>query len=223
MVDAIGAAVNLSTREEPAEGIGFRSRLEGAYAGTLNGATDLSWGAGPLNGDLGIAALHTRGITSAASCSAPPRRMPASTISPPSWPYRSGLVAGRSSTCVAISWTPIPRSTDSFFGAPADSSDTSHFRHWIGYAGLNVNTGRRKPSLRDVARDRRDYRFMPGTPPGFGYRGTRWRADEGAPYLGSTARLVLGLSHDAPDYRFFGFDRTRRTAPTSTAPSAWRS
>jgi len=54
--------------------------------------------------------------------------------------------------------------------------------------------------------NRRDYRFMPGTPPDFGYRGTRWRADyEGALTLSPAARLVLGLSHDAPDYRFFGF------------------
>lgn len=204
--DAIGGVVNLSTRDGSADdGVGFRGRLEGGSAGTLNGAANLNWGGGPLSGEFGLAALHTKGISSAAA------RFGAT--------ERDGLDNLTAHARIEYALLPDIRldlrgylvdadlAYDSFFGAPADSSDTSHFRQLTGYAGLNVTTGPLDSRLSvTLLGNRRDYRFMPGTPPDFGYRGTRWRADyEGALILGPAARLVLGLSHDAPDYRFFGF------------------
>lgn len=203
--DAIGGVVNLSTRDEPTDGIGFRGRLEGGYAGTLNGTADLSWGTGSLNGDLGIAALHTKGITSAASRFGATERDGLDNIT------AHGRIEAALSQDVKLDlrgyFVDADLAYDSFFGTPADSDDTSHFRQLTGYAGLNVTTGPLESRLSvTLLGNRRDYRFMPGTPPDFGYRGTRWRADyEGALALSPAARLVLGLSHDAPDYRFFGF------------------
>ncbi|MBO9580991.1 MAG: TonB-dependent receptor [Sphingobium sp.] len=203
--DAIGGVVNLSTRDEPTDGAGFRGRLEGGYAGTLNGAADLAWGAGSLYGDLGIAALHTRGISSAASRFGATERDGLDNIT------AHGRIEATLSPDVTLDlrgyFVDADLAYDSFFGTPADSNDTSHFRQLTGYAGLHVGTGPLESRLSLTwLGNRRDYRSMPGTPPDFGYRGTRWRADyEGALTFGPAARLVLGLSHDAPDYRFFGF------------------
>lgn len=216
--DAIGGVVNLSTREDVVEGIGLRSRLEGGFAGTLNGAADLSWAVGPLNGQLGLAALHTKGITSAASRFGATERDGLDNIT------AHGRIEAALSPDIKLDLrgyaVDADLAYDSFFGAPADSSDTSHFRQLTGYAGLNVTTGRLESRLSlTLLGNRRDYRFTPGTPPDFGYRGTRWRADyEGALTVGPAARLVLGLSHDAPDYRFFGFgsDETHK-ADTDSA------
>ncbi len=211
--DAIGGVVNLSTRDEGApEGFSLRARGEGGYAGTASGAADAGWRNGAVRIDGGIAALRTDGISSAAS------RFGAT--------EKDGLenvtgnirVEAALSDAVALDLRGYAVDArlgyDSFFGTPADSSDESHFTQLTGYAGLTVRSFGGALESRvavTLLGNRRDYRFMPGTPPDFGYRGNRWRADyEGALTLDPAVRLVLGLSHDAPDYRFFGFGSDER-------------
>lgn len=204
--DAIGGVVNLSTRDENApEGLGLRARGEGGHAGTVSGAADLGWRRGELRVDAGIAALTTDGITSAAERFGATERDGLTNI--------TGHVRVEAPLSDAVTLdlrgyaVDASLAYDSFFGAPADSPDESDFRQLTGYAGLNVRTGMLESRVSLTLLDnRRDYRFMPDTPPDFGYEGTRWRADyEGALEVDPALRLVFGYAHDAPDYRFFGF------------------
>jgi vitamin B12 transporter len=219
--DAIGGVINLTTGERDApDGFALRLSGEGGHAGTARGTADLGWRASGLRVDAGLAGLHSDGISSAAT------RFGAS--------ERDGVdnltahlrVEAALSDVVTLDLrgygVDARLDYDSFFGAPADSADTSHFRQVTGYAGLNARSlgGRLESRLAlSWLANRRDYRFAPGTPVDFGYRGERWRLDyDGRLALGPSARLLFGLAHDAPDYRFFGFGSDERhSARTDSA------
>jgi len=206
--DAIGGVIDLSTRDEgAADGLALRVSGEGGYAGTAQGVANLGWRAGASRADFGITALRTDGISSAAP------RFGAT--------ERDGL---RNITMNARVETPVTDGVaidlrtyfvdarldyDSFFGTPADSPDTSQFRQVTSYAGLNVSSfgGALVSRLSfTYLTNRRDYRSMPDAAPDFGYRGTGWRLDyQGKLGLAAHADLIFGLTHDAPEYRFFGF------------------
>jgi vitamin B12 transporter len=206
--EAIGGVIDLTTRDPDApEGLSMRGSAEGGYAGTAQGVADIGWRAGALRADAGIVGLRTDGISSADT------RFGAS--------ERDGL---ENWTAHARVEAPIGDGAsidlrgygvdstldyDSFFGSPADSADQSHFRQFTGYAGLNARSlgGRLTSRLAfTYLANRRDYRFVPGTAPDFGYRGGTWRIDyQGKLALAAPADLLVGYTHDAPDYRFFGF------------------
>ena len=211
--EAIGGVIDISTRDPDArEGLSLRASGEGGYAGTAQGVADLGWRDGDLRIDAGLAALRTDGISSA------DRRFGASEVDAlENWtaharieaPITDGLSIDLRGYAVEARLD-----YDSFFGAPADSADTSLFRQATGYAGLNASSfgGRLTSRLAlTLLANRRDYRFMPGTPADFGYRGTNWRLDyQGKLALAVPADLLFGYSHDAPDYRFFGFGSDER-------------
>ncbi|MBO9574853.1 MAG: TonB-dependent receptor [Sphingobium sp.] len=211
--DAMGGVVNLSTREEGApDGLALRANAEGGYAGTASGAVDLGWRKGDLRIDGGIAGFRTDGISSADIRFGVNERDTLTNITGHvriEMPVSDAVVLDLRTYAVDAHLA-----YDSFFGPPADSSDESDFKQVTGYAGLTAKAfdGRLESRLSvTLLGNRRDYRFMPGTPPDFGYRGNRWRAEyEGALTVNSATRLVLGLSHDAPDYRFFGFGSDER-------------
>jgi len=206
--DAIGGVIDISTRDPDApDGVSLRAAAEGGYADTYSGTADIGWRSGDLRADAGIAALRTDGISSA------DRRLGAT--------ERDGL---DNVTAHARIEAPLGAGVsldlrgyfvnadldyDSFFGAPADSTDRSHFRQFTGYAGLNATSfgGALASRLAFTWLDnRRDYRFAPDAPVDFGYRGETWRIDyQGRLALDPAASLIFGYTHDAPAYRFFGF------------------
>lgn len=211
--EAIGGVIDISTRDAAApEGLSLRAMAEGGHAETGQAAVGIGWRADDTRFDAGLAALRTDGISSAAA------RFGAT--------EPDGL---RNLTAHARFETPIGGGIsldlrgyaidaeldyDSFFGTPADSADTSHFRQFTGYAGLSAVSleGRltQRLGLTYLA-NRRDYRFVPGTAPDFGYRGSGWRLDYQTRFDASpAASLLLGYSHDAPAYRFFGFGSDER-------------
>lgn len=211
--DAIGGVINLSTRDPDApEGLSLRASAEGGYADTLSGTADAGWRQGDLRIDAGLGALRTDGISSADRSFGATERDGLRNL--------TGHVRIEAPLSDAVTLdlrgygVDAKLDYDSFFGAPADSTDTSHFRQGTLYAGLRaISLGGALESRASLTwlGNARDYRFMPGTPPDFGYRGRDWRGDyEGVVRLTSAARLVLGYAHDAPDYRFFGFGSDER-------------
>lgn len=211
--DAIGGVINLSTHDPDApDGLNARASAQGGYVGTLDGSADLGWRSGARRVDVGISALHTNGISSA-------DRALGATES-------DGLrnFTGHASVTMPLGdgvsldlrgyAIDAKLATDSFFGVPADSADTSHFRQLIGYAGLNALSfsGRLKSVLAFTwLGNRRDYRPDPDADPQYGYRGWNWRLQyRGLFRLTPAARLVFGYDHDAPRYRYYGFGSDER-------------
>ena len=101
---------------------------------------------------------------------------------------------------------------DSFFGAPTDSPDVSKSKQYVGYAGVNA-------ALFDGAfknrvavtyfKHSRDYYFVPGTSPDFGYDGDNVRFEyQGVIQAVEGAKLIIGYEHEKPEYKFFGFGST---------------
>lgn len=206
--EAIGGVIDLSTRDADApDGFSLRASAEGGYADTAQGVADLGWRDGDLRVDAGIVGLRTDGISSA------DRRFGATEA--------DGLenISGHARIDVPLAegisidlrgYVVDSRlDYDSFFGAPSDSQDVSHFRQYTGYAGLKASSFGGLLTSRlsfTYLANRRDYRFMPGVPVDFGYRGTGWRIDyQGKLAVHKSADLLFGYSHDAPEYRFFGF------------------
>ena len=210
---AIGGVINLTTRDPDArEGLSMRASAEGGYAGTAQGAADIGWRSGELRADAGIVGLRTDGISSAASRFGTTERDALE-----NWTAHARIEAPITDG-VSIDLRGYGVSStldyDSFFGSPADSTDESRFKQFTGYAGLNAASfgGLLQSRLAfTYLANRRDYRFVPGTTPDFGYRGGNWRIDyQGKVALGAPADLLIGYTHDAPDYRFFGFGSDER-------------
>jgi len=206
--DAIGGVINLTTRDPDApEGLSLRASAEGGSAGTASGTADIGWRAGELRADAGITALHTDGISSADRSFGATERDGLDNVTAHARveaPLAPGLSVDLRGYFVDASLD-----YDSFFGGPADSADTSHFRQFTGYAGLNATSfgGALQSRLAFTWLDnRRDYRSAPDTPVDFGYRGETWRIDyQGTLEIMPAATLIFGYTHDAPSYRFFGF------------------
>jgi vitamin B12 transporter len=206
--EAIGGVIAISTREEdPREGVSLDLLAEGGFANTARGSVDVGWNTNSIRIDAGLAALRTDGI---------------SAVDPDLGAIeRDGLrnlaAHARMEVQLAQGITLDLRGYgvdawldyDSFFGAPSDSTDSSHFGQFTGYAGLDVSSigGAMSSNLSlTYLANGRDYRFAPDTPVDFGYRGTGWTfAYRGRVKLAESADLLLGYSHDAPSYRFFGF------------------
>jgi vitamin B12 transporter len=211
--DAIGGVIDLSTRDPAApEGLSARLSAEGGHAGTALGAADLGWRSGGTRIDAGVAGLHSDGISSAAARFGATERDGVDNLT------AHARIEAPLSDAVSVDLRAYAVESrldyDSFFGPPADSSDASRFAQVTGHAGLRARSfgGRLESRLALTwLANRRDYRFTPGTPADFGYRGARWRLDyDGALTLDPAARLVFGLAHDMPVYRFFGFGSDER-------------
>src|SRR3546814_15808295 len=75
-------------------------------------------------------------------------------------------------------------------------------------------------------RNERDYYFVRGTAPDYGYSGTNLRFEyQGVVMPAQQAKLIFGYEHERPDYDFFGFGRSeeRRVGKecVSTCRSRW--
>lgn len=204
--DAIGGVIALSTRD-PAQADGFsvRAQGEGGYSGTANGLVDLGWKAGGTRVSASLSALTTDGISSAS------RDLGATEKDGLTNYTASARVDSELTSNLSIDLRAYAIDAkldyDSFFGAPADSTDQSHFKQLTTYGGLTLKTG----ALTSTASftylaNRRNYYAAPDTPVNFGYRGSAWRGEYRGVFSPIEATtLIFGYSHDAPDYRYFGF------------------
>ena len=203
---AIGGVVSLMTAT-PAEGFAAKASAEYGYSDTVNAKADVSGTAGAISGGIGGAYFRTDGISSAAGGTEKDG-------------YKN--FAGNARLKVAFSdalsldlrgyYINADLDYDSFFGAPADSPDIAKLDQYVGYAGLNIGLFDGNFTNRAAVtwmRNERDYYFVRGTAPDYGYAGTNLRFEyQGVVTPASQAKLIFGYEHERPDYDFFGFGST---------------
>ncbi|MCW2406849.1 vitamin B12 transporter [Sphingobium sp. B1D7B] len=212
---AIGGVVNLTTRDPDApEGLSARVSVEGGYAATVQSVADIGWRRGDLRADAGIVHLRTDGISSAA-----PRFGATERDALENWTAHARIevpISDGLSLDLRGYGIDATLDYDSFFGEPADSTDESRFRQFTGHAGVNASSFDGRLISRFAVTylaNSRDYRFIAGAAPDFGYRGAVWRLDyRGKVALGASADLLMGYTHDVPVYRFYGFGSEERHA-----------
>jgi vitamin B12 transporter len=203
---AIGGVVSLMTAT-PAAGFGANASAEYGYSDTLTAKADMSGAAGAISGGIGGAYFRTDGISSAA-------------VGTEKDGYKN--FAGNARLKVAFSdalsldlrgyYINADLDYDSFFGAPADSPDVAKLDQYVGYAGFNVGLFDGRFTSRAAVtwmRNERDYFFVRGTAPDYGYSGTNLRFEyQGVVTPATQAKLIFGYEHERPDYDFFGFGST---------------
>ena len=203
---AIGGVVSLMTAT-PAEGFAANAAAEYGYSDTLNAKADMSATAGPVSGGIGGAYFRTDGISSA-------------TVGTERDGYKN--FAGNARLKIAFTdalsldlrgyYINADLDYDSFFGAPADSGDVAKLDQYVGYAGVNLGLFDGRFTSRAAVtwlRNERDYYFVRGTAPDYGYSGTNLRFEyQGVVSPAAQAKLIFGYEHERPDYDFFGFGST---------------
>ena len=203
---AIGGVVNIMTGT-PVDGFGANASVDYGYSDTLNAKADVSGSRGIASGGIGAAYFRTDGISSAVGGTekdgyeniATNARLTLAFSDALSLDLRGYYIRG-------------DLDYDSFFGASADSSDVSKLDQYVGYAGINLKLLDGKLTNRAAVtylRNDRDYYFVRGTDPDYGYSGTNLRFEyEGVYAPVDQAKLIFGYEHEAPDYDFFGFGST---------------
>ena len=203
---AIGGVVNIMTGI-PGEGFGGKASVDYGYADTLNAKADVSGTSGILSGGVGVAYFRTDGISAVAPDFGGSEkdgyenitgnaRLKIAFTDDVSLDLRGYYIHG-------------DLDYDSFFGAPTDSPDAAKSSQYIGYAGLNFALFDGKLTNRAAVtwyQQDRDYYFLRGNAPDFGYSGTNLRFEYESVYQPiDEVKLLLGYEHERPDYEFFGF------------------
>ncbi|WP_037489043.1 TonB-dependent receptor plug domain-containing protein [Sphingobium indicum] len=203
---AIGGVVNIMTGV-PANGFGANASVDYGYSDTVNAKADVSGSSGIASGGVGAAWFRTDGISSAVGGTEKDGYENIATNARLKLAFSDTL-----SLDLRGYYIHADLDYDSFFGAPADSSDVSKLDQYVGYAGINLALLDGKLTNRAAVtylRNDRDYYFVRGTGPDYGYSGTNLRFDyEGVYTPVDQARLVFGYEHERPDYDFFGFGST---------------
>ncbi len=203
---AIGGVVNVMTGV-PAEGFGANASVDYGYSDTLSAKADVSGTSGIAAGGIGAAYFRTDGISSAAGGTERDGTENIATNARLTLNFTEAL-----SLDLRGYYIHADLDYDSFFGAPADSSDVSKLDQYVGYAGLNLALLDGKLTNRAAVtylRNDRDYYFVRGTDPDYGYSGTNLRFEyEGVYAPVDQAKLLFGYEHERPDYDFFGFGST---------------
>ncbi len=203
---AIGGVISLMTAT-PAEGFAASASADYGYSDTLNAKADVSGTAGRISGGIGAAYFRTDGISSAA-------------VGTERDGYKN--FAGNARLKIALGdalsldlrgyYINADLDYDSFFGTPADSADVAKLDQYVGYAGLNLALFDGRFTSRAAVtwlRNDRDYYFVRGTAPDYGYSGTNLRFEyQGVVSPVEQAKLIVGYEHERPDYDFFGFGST---------------
>jgi len=203
---AIGGVVNIMTGV-PVAGFGANASVDYGYSDTLSAKADVSGSSGMASGGVGAAYFRTDGISSAAGGTERDGTENIATNARLTLNFSEAL-----SLDLRGYYIHADLDYDSFFGAPADSSDVSKMDQYIGYAGLNLALLDGKLTNRAAVtylRNDRDYYFLRGTDPDYGYSGKNLRFEyEGVYAPVDQAKLVFGYEHERPDYDFFGFGST---------------
>lgn len=200
---AIGGVVNIMTAQ-PADGFGGRASVDYGYADTLNAKADVSGGSGIAAGGIGVSYFRTDGISAAVNGVEKDGYENLATNAKLTLNFTDAL-----SLDLRGYYIHADLDTDIFFGAPMESSDVSKLDQYVGYAGLNLALFDGKLTNRAAVtwfRNDRDYYFVRGTDPDYGYSGTNLRFEyEGVYQPVEPFKLVFGYEHERPDYDFFGF------------------
>ena len=203
---AIGGVVNIMTGD-PAESFGGSASVDYGYADTLNAKADVSGSSGIASGGVGVAYFRTDGISAAANGTEKDGYENVATNAKLKLAFSDNL-----SLDLRGYYIHADLDTDIFFGAPMDTTDVSKLDQYVGYAGLNLSLLDGKLTNRAAVtwfRNDRDYYFVRGTAPDYGYSGTNLRFEyEGVYQPVDQAKLVFGYEHERPDYDFFGFGST---------------
>ena len=203
---AIGGVVNVMTGA-PSEGFEVNASADYGYSDTLNAKADVSGTRGAVSGGLGVAYFNTDGISSVGRSFGGVEKDGYENIA-----TNAKLKIAFSDTLsldLRGYYIHADLDYDSFFGAPADSSDVSKLDQYVGYAGINLALLDGKLTNRAAVtwmRNDRDYYFVRGTDPDYGYSGTNLRFEyEGVYAPVDQAKLIFGYEHERPDYEYFGF------------------
>ena len=203
---AIGGVVNIMTGD-PAESFGGSASVDYGYADTLNAKADVSGSSGIASGGVGVAYFRTDGISAAANGTEKDGYENVATNAKLKLAFSDNL-----SLDLRGYYIHADLDTDIFFGAPMDTTDVSKLDQYVGYAGLNLSLLDGKLTNRAAVtwfRNDRDYYFVRGTAPDYGYSGTNLRFEyEGVYQPVEPFKLVFGYEHERPDYDFFGFGST---------------
>lgn len=203
---AIGGVVNVMTGA-PVAGFAANASAEYGYSDTSSVKGDVSGTAGLASGGVGVAYFRTDGISSALGGT---ERDGYKNLS------ANGRLKLTFSDAISLDlrgyYIDADLDYDSFFGAPADSSDVSKVKQYVGYVGLNVALFDGALANRAAVtwlRNDRDYFFVRGTAPDYGYSGTTLRFEyQGVLAPVEQAKLIFGYTHERPDYDYFGFGST---------------
>jgi vitamin B12 transporter len=203
---AIGGVVNIMTGV-PAQGFGLNASAEYGYSDTVSAKADVSGSSGIASGGIGAAYFRTDGISSAAGGTERDGYKNIATNAKLTLAFSDAL-----SLDLRGYYIHADLDYDSFFGAPADSSDVSKLDQYVGYAGLNLSLLDGKLTNRAAVtylRNDRDYYARRGAAVSYGYQGANLRFEyEGVYAPVDQAKLVFGYEHERPDYDFFGFGST---------------
>lgn len=203
---AIGGIVNVMTAS-PLQGFEANASAEYGYRDTVIGKASVAGGAGAFTGGAGISYFRTDGISAAAPEFGATERDGYENIAANA--HVNVALGENASVDLRGYYIHGDLDYDSFFGAPADSTDVSIFDQYIGYAGLNLGLFDGALSNRFAVtwtRAERDYYFVRGTAADYGYQGDNLRFEyQGVAEIAEPVKLVLGYEHEKPEYDFFGF------------------
>lgn len=203
---AIGGVVNISTGA-PDGGFGADASAEYGYRDTLSAKANVAATAGLASGSAGIAYFRTDGISTATGGTERDGYKNLAANARLKLEFSDAL-----SLDLRGYYINADLDYDSFFGAPADSADISKLNQYAAYAGLNLSLFDGVLTSRAAVtwlRNDRDYYFVRGTAPDYGYTGTNLRFEyQGVVEPVEQAKLVFGYEHERPDYDFFGFGST---------------
>jgi len=201
---AIGGVINIMTGA-PAEGFAGTASVDYGYADTLNAKADVSGSSGIASGGVGVAYFRTDSISAAQGGTEKDGYENIATHAKLKLAFSDAL-----SLDLRGYYIHADLDTDIFFGAPTDTSDVSKLDQYVGYAGLNLSLFDDKLTNRAAVtwfRNDRDYYFVRGTAPDYGYSGTNLRFEyEGVYQPVDPVKLVFGYEHERPDYDFFYYD-----------------
>ncbi|MES2442876.1 MAG: TonB-dependent receptor [Pseudomonadota bacterium] len=208
---AIGGVVNVMTASS-AGGLAANASADYGTSNTYDLKADVAGGSGPVSGSAGIAWFDTDGISSVAPAFGGVEKDGYRNLTANA--KLKVAVGGDVSLDLRGYYVDADLDFDSFFGAPADSPDVSKSRQYVGYAGINAGLfGGALQNRLAVTwfRQKRDYYFVRGTAPDYGYSGHNLRFEyQGVLQPIAQAKLIVGYEHEKPDYDFFGFGSTSR-------------
>jgi vitamin B12 transporter len=198
---AIGGVVNIMTGE-PAERFGGSASIDYGYADTLNAKAEVSGSSGFASGGVGVSYFRTDGISSALGGTENDGYENIATNAKLKLKFTDNL-----SLDLRGYYVHAKLDTDIFFGAPADTTDSSKLDQFVGYAGLNLALLDGRLTQRAAVtwfRNERSYE-SPYGPSAFTGRTLRFEY-EGVYQPIDRAKLVFGYEHERPDYDSFFYD-----------------
>ncbi|MGY4397064.1 vitamin B12 transporter [Sphingomonas sp. UYAg733] len=203
---AIGGVVNVMTAV-PTDGFAANASADYGYSNTVSAKADISGGSGMFSGGAGVSYFDTDGISSASKAFGATEKDGYKNLT------TNAKLKVAFSDDISLDlrgyYIDADLDYDSFFGAPADSTDVSKSKQYIGYAGVNAALFNGLLKNRFAVtwfKHDRDYYFVRSNTPDYGYSGKNLRFEyQGVLQPIEQAKLIFGYEHEKPEYDFAGF------------------